>query len=121
MGDLKENAEYHAAREDQGLAEAEIRRLEKRLATSKVADGTAVPDDIAFLGSVVRLRDVENGREEFYKLVGESTGRFDPDAEHIEVTTGSPMGEALMKRRVGESIKVDLPRGTRRFEVVEIQ
>ena len=120
-GDLKENAEYHAAREEQGLLEAEIRRLEQRLKTANVADDSLVPNDMVFVGSIVKLRDAESGREELYKLVGESSGNFNFDAEEIEVTTGSPMGEALMKTRVGDTVKVDLPRGTRRFEVVEIQ
>jgi len=119
-GDLKENAEYHAAREEQGLVEAEIRRLEQRLKTASVADGSLVPNDMAFVGSIVRLRDTDSGHEALYKLVGEASGNFDLDAEQIEVTTGSPMGESLMKTRVGDTIKVDLPRGTRRFEVVEI-
>lgn len=120
-GDLSENAEYHAAREEQGLVEAEIRRLEQRLKTANVADESVVPSDMAFVGSVVKLRDTESGREELYKLVGEASGNFNFDAEEIEVTTGSPMGESLMKTRVGDMVKVDLPRGTRRFEVVEIQ
>lgn len=120
LGDLSENAEYHAAREEQGLLEAEIRRIEQRLKTSKVADESDVPDDMAFLGSVVTLRDVANGAEEIYKLVGEASGTFDPDAEAIEVTLGSPIGESLMKTRVGDTIKVDLPRGSKRFEVVRI-
>jgi transcription elongation GreA/GreB family factor len=55
---------------------------------------------------------------DLYRLVGESSGRF--DADEIEVTTASPMGEALMKARVGDVVRVDLPRGTKRFEVVEI-
>lgn len=119
-GDLKENAEYHAARDEQGLNEAEIRRLEQRLKTAKVADHVEVPEDMVFLGAVVKLRDADNGGEELYKLVGESSGQFDLDAEEIEVTVASPMGESLLKARVGETIKVDLPRGSRRFEVVEI-
>ncbi|MBI1338384.1 MAG: transcription elongation factor GreA [Phycisphaera sp.] len=118
LGDLKENADYHAARDDQGLNEAEIRRLEERLKTASVADGSAIPDDIVFLGAVVKLKDTANGSEDLYKLVGEATGRFDSD--EIEVTTSSPMGEALLKARVGDVVKVDLPRGTKRFEVVEI-
>jgi transcription elongation factor GreA len=119
LGDLKENADYHAARDDQGLNEAEIRRLEERLKSAKVADEKQVPKDVAFLGSVVRLRDVEDGSEDSYKLVGEATGRFDSD--DVEVTVQSPMGEAMMKSRVGDVIKVDLPRGTKRFEVVEVR
>lgn len=118
LGDLKENAEYHSARDEQGLNEAEIRRLEQRLATARVASNDEVPEDMVFLGAVVRLRDVDAGDEDLYKLVGEASGRF--DADEIEVTTSSPMGEALMKARVGEVVKVELPRGVKRFEVVEI-
>ncbi len=118
LGDLKENADYHAARDDQGLNEAEVRRLEERLRKVKVADTSAVPDDMVFVGSVVRLRDADDGDVDLYRLVGESSGRF--DADEIEVTTRSPMGEALMKARVGDVVRVDLPRGTKRFEVVEI-
>ncbi len=118
LGDLKENAEYHAAREDQGMNEAEIRRLEERLKSASVADEANIPKGVVFLGSVVKLKDLGDDSEDLYKLVGEATGRFDGD--EIEVTAGSPMGEALMKSRVGDAIKVDLPRGVKRFEVVEI-
>lgn len=118
LGDLKENAEYHAAREDQALNEAEIRRLEDRLKNAKVTDGSDVPDGMAFVGSVLRLRDTSDGSDDLYKLVGEASGNFDSD--EIEVTTMSPMGESLMKSRVGDIVKVDLPRGTKRFEVLEI-
>jgi len=118
LGDLKENADYHAARDDQGLNEAEIRRLEERLKQVSVAKEGEVPQDIVFLGSVVRLKDITDGSLDVYKLVGESTGRF--DLEEIEVTTASPMGEALMKARLGDVVKVELPRGVKQFEVVEI-
>ncbi len=118
LGDLSENAEYHAAREDQGLNEAEIRRLEERLKTAKTVDDTEIPEDMVFLGATVKLRDEDDGDEDHYKLVGESSGRFDFD--YIEVTTGSPMGEALMKARVGETVRVDMPKGTKRFTILEI-
>lgn len=118
LGDLKENADYHAAREDQGLNEADIRRLEERLRTARVADASAVPQNMVFLGAVVRLRDTATDSEDLYKLVGEASGKFDSD--EIEVTASSPMGAALMKAHVGDVVKVDLPRGTKRFEVLEI-
>lgn len=118
LGDLKENADYHAAREDQGLNEAEIRRIEEKLKTAKVSDGSDVPDDMVFIGSVIRLKDMDDGTDDLYKLVGQASGSFDSD--EIEVTTTSPMGEALMKARVGETVKVDLPRGVKRFEIQEI-
>lgn len=120
LGDLSENAEYHAARDDQGLNEAEIRRIEQRLKDTKVADQSAIPKDVVFVGSRVKLRDTEDDSEEVYKLVGEASGSFNIDVEEIEVTTGSPIGESLMKARVGDVVKVDLPRGTRRFEVMAI-
>jgi len=118
LGDLKENAEYHAARDEQGLEERQIRDIEARLKSAKVVDDSEVPDDMVFLGSVVRLKDLDDDSEDLYKLVGESTGNF--DADEIEVTAQSPMGESLMKARVGETVKVDLPRGAKRFEVLEI-
>lgn len=117
-GDLSENADYHAAREDQGLNEAEIRRLEQRLKQAQVADPNQVPDDMVFVGTTVKLRDTDNNDDDLYKLVGEASGNF--DADEIEITASSPMGEALMKARVGDIVKVDLPRGIRRYEVLEI-
>ena len=117
-GDLKENAEYHAARDDQGMDEAEIRRLTERLKTAQVTDDMDVPEDMVFLGATVKLRNTESGDEDLYKLVGEASGNFDSD--EIEVTVSSPLGDALLKARVGETIKADLPRGTKHFEILEL-
>jgi transcription elongation factor GreA len=118
LGDLKENGDYHAAREQQGLEEAEIRRLEERLAQSHVVEEGAHKGDVVFLGSMVKIKDVEKGRVDKVKLVGESSGDLADDYD--EVTVASPMGEALMKARVGETVRVNTPRGVKRFEVVEI-
>jgi transcription elongation factor GreA len=118
LGDLKENAEYHAAREEQGLEEAEIRQLTERLENSKVIEEGDTPDDVVFLGATVVLREIDTGDEDTYKLVGESSNN--PMLDYVEVTATSPMGESLMKARVGETVKVDAPKGTVRFEVVEI-
>ena len=118
MGDLKENAEYHAAREDQGLNEARIHDLEEKLSNVVIADTDVVPEDMVFVGSTVKLKDTSSGGEEVYKLVGEVSGAFDP--ELIEVTPNSALGMGLMKAKVGETISVDLPRGTKSYEIVEI-
>lgn len=119
LGDLKENAEYHSAREQQGLEEAEIRRLEERLASAHVVEaGLDKGSGVVFLGSVVRLRDLRTGENDVYKLVGEMSA--DDTGEVIEVTTSSPMGEAMLKARVGEVINVKAPRGVKSFEVVEL-
>lgn len=119
QGDLKENAEYHAMRERQGMEEAEIKRLEETLSNAQVTDDVEKPDDMVFLGSVVTLREVGSGEEDLYKLVGTASGTFDSD--EIEITANSPMGEALMKARVGETVRVDLPKGTKRFEIVSLK
>lgn len=117
LGDLKENAEYHAAREDQGMNEAKIKIIEDRLATAVVADAGDMPDDMVFIGATVKLRNTSSGAEEMYRLVGDTSGSF--DNEYIEVTPTSPMGLALMKSRIGETIKVDTRRGEKRYEIVE--
>jgi transcription elongation factor GreA len=118
LGDLRENAEYHSAREDQGLNEAKIKGLEERITNGQVADDTDVPEDMVFLGAIVRLKEIHSGDEDLYKIVGTATNDFALD--HVEVTTTSPLGEALMKSRVGETVRVDLPKGTSQFEILEI-
>lgn len=118
LGDLRENADYHAAREDQAMEEAEIRSLEDRLSKVKVVQDLPLAEGVVFLGATVKLREVDSGDEELYRLVGEATGAASGDV--IEVTATSPMGEALMKARVGEVVKVSAPRRVMRFEIVEI-
>lgn len=116
-GDLKENADYHAAREEQGLNEAKIRELELRLKTAQVAADSALPKDMVFLGAVVKLKDTATGKTQLYKLVGNMS---DEDSDWIEVTSSSPLGVALMKSRVGETVRANLPRGEKHFEIVAI-
>jgi len=117
MGDLKENGDYHAAREQQGIEEAEIRRLQERLAVVSVVDASAKSTGIVFLGATVKLREEGSNEEELFRLVGEATSN---SGDVFEVTTNSPMGEALMKARVGETIAVRTPRGTKHFDILEI-
>lgn len=118
LGDLKENGDYHAAREQQGIEEAEIRRLEQRLAQVKVIDDAMqkAAGGTVFIGSNVKMKDLDDEDVDMYKLVGESSGSGD----YVEVTANSPMGEAMMKARVGDVIRVSAPRGTKRFEILEI-
>ena len=119
LGDLKENGDYHAAREQQGMDEAEIQRIQKRLANVSIIDDGAQRNlDIVFLGATVKLKEIGSTLEELFKLVGEPSGTL--PAEVTEVTATSPMGEALMKARVGETIAVRTPRGTKKFKIVEM-
>lgn len=119
LGDLKENGDYHAAREQQGMEEAEIRRLEERLSHAHIVeDAAGKGGDVVMLGSMVKIKDVEKGKTDTVKLVGEMSD--DPPEDYDEVTVTSPMGEALMRARIGETVRVNAPRGVKRFEVVAI-
>jgi transcription elongation factor GreA len=118
LGDLKENAEYHAAREEQAHNNARISQIQDRLARAQIADNSAIPEGMVFIGATVRLRCVQTDAEDVYRIVGEATGEISDD--FIEVTVTSPLGSSLMKSRVGETIRVDLPRGEKRFLIVEI-
>jgi len=115
-GDLSENAEYDAAKEQQGLLEARIRELDDKLARSAVVDEYDVDTDAAVLGSVVKLRDVNRERQLTYTLVGEIEADF--AAGRISVT--SLVGKALIGKQAGDTIEVEVPAGTLRFEVIEV-
>jgi len=119
-GDLRENGEYHAAREQQGLEEAEIRRLQDRLANSAIIDESMAKatEGVVFVGSMVKLRELDTGDEDLYKMVGEASAQ--PPFDYVEVTATSPMGEALLKARVGDKVRVSAPRGEKIFEVLEV-
>jgi transcription elongation factor GreA len=118
LGDLKENGDYHAAREQQGMDEAEIRRLEARIADAQVVEAGAGGSDVVFLGNTVKIKDLDTGRTDTVKLVGEMSD--EPPEDYDEVTASSPMGEALMKARIGETIRFSAPKGVKRYEIVEI-
>lgn len=117
-GDLRENGDYHAAREEKSMNNLRIRELVIRLETLQVINVDEMPSDMVFLGARVRVRDEESGKVETYKIVGSRAD--DPPTEYREVTSTSPIGEGLMKLRVGETVRVNLPRGERRLTVVEI-
>lgn len=119
-GDLRENGDYHAAREQQGMDEAEIRRLQEKLAGISVIDekmSKALADTV-FVGCTVKLREEGSGDEDLYKLVGDASSTMPSD--YFEVTVTSPLGEALLKTKVGDTVRVTTPRGVKRFTVLEI-
>lgn len=120
LGDLRENAEYHAAREDQGLQEAEIRRLEERLSKVQVVGDQQKGIGVVFVGATVRIQEVGSDEIETFRLVGEHSGGGGAGGDVVEATVSSPFGEALHKARIGEVIAVRGPRGIKRFEIKEI-
>lgn len=114
-GDLKENAEYHAARENLGMLEAKISDIESRLAQAKIMSNTTASDEILF-GATVKVMDMTYDDEETYYLVGE--GESDPMQNKI--TTTSPMGQAMLNKKVGEKFIVDAPAGQIEYKVLDI-
>jgi transcription elongation factor GreA len=118
-GDLRENADYHAAREEYSLNETHIKHLQERLKGLTVVDTSDVPEDMVFLGSIVKLKDLTTGDFETVRIVGE-VGKIDGDSEIMEVSARSPLGEALVRARVGQQVSVNVPRGTLKYEIVEL-
>jgi transcription elongation factor GreA len=116
-GDLAENFEYHSARRDQGILNGKIAEIEKTLEIAKVVADAAVGGDRAGLGSIVMVRDIESGDEWEYTLV--DAVQADPMNDRISVH--SPVGQALMGSKVGESLEVEIPAGTARYEVLGIR
>ena len=119
LGDLSENAEYHFAKEENRHVQRELAELEAKLKNVSVVSNEHVPDDMVFLGHTVKLLDLDDDSEQLVKLVGEATPP-DANSDILPVSANSPMGEALMKARVGETVKVKAPRGTMEFKILEI-
>ncbi len=118
-GDLKENADYHAARDEYAFNESQIKHLEERIKSAMVIDTSAVPEGMVFLGSTVKLKDLNTGDTETIRIVGE-VGKIDIDSDIMEVSAKSPLGEALVRARVGDTVNVNVPRGTLRYEILEL-
>jgi transcription elongation factor GreA len=116
-GDLKENAEYHGARESQGMLQAKINLLRSKLAHATIIDPTKVPKDEVAFGATVTVKDLEYGDEEEYTLVG--AGEEDYDTGRILCT--SPVGQGLIGKKQGERVEIAVPRGTLRYEILAIR
>jgi len=116
-GDLSENAEYHGARESQGMLQARINLLRDKLARAEIVDMATLPKDQVVFGVTVKVKDLDFGDTEEFTLVG--AGEEDYDAGKILVT--SPLGQGLLGKKVGELAEIEVPAGTNRFEVLELR
>ncbi|MBT3878644.1 MAG: transcription elongation factor GreA [Candidatus Scalindua sp.] len=116
-GDLKENAEYHAAREAQGMLEAKIRQLDDKLARTEIVDSSNIPTDAVHFGAKVEVKDLDTGDIENYELVG--AGDDDPINDKILVS--SPFAQAFLEHKVGDKVEVNAPAGVLRFEILKIE
>ncbi len=119
LGDLSENAEYHFAKEENRNIQRQLAELEAKIKNLAVVSNEAVPEDMVYLGHTVKLLDLSDDTEQLVRLVGEAQPPSGSD-DVMPVSVNSPMGEALMKARVGDTVKVKAPRGTMEFKILEI-
>lgn len=115
-GDLSENAEYDEAKNEQGMLEAQIADLEMLIASAVIVDDDSANLDEVGIGSVVKLKDFEFNEIVEYQIVGSTES--DPDAGKI--SDESPIGRACLKKRIGDIFEVEVPAGTLKFEVLDI-
>jgi transcription elongation factor GreA len=116
-GDLKENAEYHAAKEKQGLCEARIAEIEDKLSRAEVIDPTTLSGDKVKFGAIVELEDMDNGTMVTYRLVGPD----ESDIKEGKISITSPVARALVGREVGDEVRVKAPGGVRNYEVSDVR
>jgi transcription elongation factor GreA len=118
-GDLSENAEYHGQRETQGMLQAKINQLKTKLASCYIVDKSNMPKGLVNFGSRVTVKDLSDGMEEVYELVG--PGEEDYDGDVMKILTSSPIAQAMVGKKVGDRIEAQIPAGTIQMEIVAIE
>lgn len=116
-GDLKENAEYHAQREAQGLLQAKINLIRSKLSKASIIDPSTLPKDQVVFGSTVVVKDTDLDEEEEFTLVG--AGEEDYDQGRVLCT--SPLGQGLLGKKIGEIADIPAPKGSYQLEIVSIR
>ena len=117
-GDLKENAEYHAAKELQGLTEAKISEIENALANAQVIDVKEIPETgRVIFGSSVKVYDIENDKEVKYKIVG----NLESDPEKGQISIDTPIAKGLVGKFVDDEINIKTPAGNLKYEILEVK
>ncbi len=116
-GDLKENAEYHAAKEEQGMSEARVRDIEGKLSNAQIIDIKSLPaSDKVIFGTTVVLYDTDSEEKVRYRIVGED----EADITKGMLSVGSPMARAIIGKREGDEVEVKAPGGSKEFEILEV-
>jgi transcription elongation factor GreA len=116
LGDLSENAEYHAAREDQGMLQARINALRDKLGRALLVDRNNLNTDTVVFGTRVRVKDLDLGGEESFELVGPG----DEDYDNNKILTSSPIGQGLLGKKKGDLAEIAVPMGKLHFEILDI-
>jgi transcription elongation factor GreA len=115
-GDLSENAEYAAAKDRQSFLEGRISDLEYKIASAQVIDSDHLPKDKAVFGSRVRLENIETGEDVQYRLVGPD----ESDIQNGRISISSPLGKAILGKKPGDELRIQVPGGMRSYELIEI-
>ena len=116
-GDLKENAEYHAAKEQQSFIEGRIRELEYVIGCAQVIDPLELSGNIVKFGATVVIVDEETEKESTYQIVGD----YESDMENGKLSLKAPVARALIGKSEGDSVSVKTPKGTRDYEILEVK
>ncbi len=116
-GDLSENAEYHSAKEQQGLNEAKVADMEDKLSRAEVIDPSKLSGSNVKFGATVTLEDEDTQEKVKYKIVGES----EANVREGKISIGSPIARALIGKAKGDSVEVATPRGARSYEVLKVE
>ncbi len=116
-GDLSENAEYHAAKEQQSLNEGRIAELEDKISRAEVIDVSKLSGDIVKFGATVTLVDEDTEEEKVWQIVGDS----EADAKAGRISISSPVARALIGKKKGASVEVVTPKGARSFEIADVR
>lgn len=116
-GDLSENADYSAAKEEQGMIEAKIRELEAKLALAEVIDPTKLSGTRVRFGATVTLEDSESGDSQTYVIVGE----HEADIKRGRISIGAPLARQMIGKELGDTFVVTTPKGKREYEVTKVE
>ncbi len=116
-GDLKENAEYHAQRENQGMLQRKIDELRMKLSRATIIDPATLPKDVVVFGCTVTVEDLNYGDEEQFTFVGAG----DEDYDSGKILATSPLGQGLIGKKVGEIAEFDVPAGPQRMKILKIE
>jgi len=116
LGDLKENAEYHTAKDRQGFIEAQLADLEEKLSRVEIVDVAKIVSDKILFGATVKLEDLNSGKKISYKIVSE----FEANIDDGLISSGSPVARALLGKKINDEVEVITPGGVINYEILDI-
>lgn len=116
FGDLKENAEYHAAKEEMALLENKIMSLEEKLSRARIIDVSELPQDEVTIFTVVTLKDLDTNKEVTYELVPQE----EADIDNNKIPVNAPVAKALLGKKVNDKVEIEVPRGVFNYQILSL-